>query len=872
MACIDGVATRTSSRTVHNLPVMLTNRQHSGNTRLPQLLMSRRIDSARKTPLYRMNLLGHYGCVNAIEFSNKGGQYLASGGDDRRVLLWNINKALDSRYEPNSMKGEHHSNIFCMAFDNENGKIFSGGNDDQVLVHDTRRGDAIDVFLHEDAVYGLAVDPRNDNIYASACADGRIQLWDIRAPSHQEPFVLANYVTAFHAVVYHPQEPRFLATANAKEGIALWDVRAPRSCLMKYGSAYTQMNAMSVRFNQLGTQLLALRRRLPAVLYDIHSPVPAVEFNHEGYYNSCTMKSCCFGGDRDQYVLSGSDDFNLYIWRVPDPSEEIQHVNEAHMVLRGHRQIVNQVRFSPGTFLIASSGVEKVIKLWSAIKMPGMSDGNESPRKMYTRQQYFNLMISSGSALSHDYSDKSKEEDPRMLAFFDSFIQREVDHSFSSDSSDDSALSPDSLYLHFVRDHSDANSSDADGPVMPSLLPPELGMESDSDSDLFRQGSSQGAVNKAMPKSQVEERLMSAGSDATGCSAGGKSVKKSKASASDAQDRCSTSQTSHVSDGSSRRERGRTRSRSTTDSSSSSDESEDFLVMRYRSRLLRRIMRQKSKKGKDLGVRGKSAGTVHSQAEKDRLASIQQRLAFSRVMKERITEGSESDSSLSEDNEQFLALVGQLRQRTDSARQRAASLRRHRILALEDVSSSFIPPVSGPYSPPSSRSTQRDSSTNSSTAMGRLASVASSHSSPSNSPRHVQNGFPEITVDTTNSAVQNRTSGAGSHAQRTAGQVQTAGTKSKSKSKIKHPDPKGHQGYPSTSNGSRSQPVRMSAACCSTDSGKGKHDAESTASNSTKDGAASKNGFKKFKVNSSGKKRHYRSTNCYSRHNDSDSD
>ena len=46
------------------------------------------------------------------------------------------------------------------------------------------RGEAVDVFLHEDAVYGLAVDPRNDNIYASACADGRVLLWDIRAPSH----------------------------------------------------------------------------------------------------------------------------------------------------------------------------------------------------------------------------------------------------------------------------------------------------------------------------------------------------------------------------------------------------------------------------------------------------------------------------------------------------------------------------------------------------------------------------------------------------------------------------------------------------------------------------------------------------------------
>ena len=56
------------------------------------------------------------------------------------------------------------SNVFCLS-------LYSG---------DTR-----DVFLHEDAVYGLAVDPRDDNIYASACADGRVLLWDTRVSSHQ---------------------------------------------------------------------------------------------------------------------------------------------------------------------------------------------------------------------------------------------------------------------------------------------------------------------------------------------------------------------------------------------------------------------------------------------------------------------------------------------------------------------------------------------------------------------------------------------------------------------------------------------------------------------------------------------------------------
>ena len=44
----------------------------------------------------------------------------------------------------------------------------------------------------------------------------------------------------------------------------------------------------------------------------------SAQFDNPLYYNSCTMKSCCFAGSRDQYVLSGSDDFSLYMWKVPD--------------------------------------------------------------------------------------------------------------------------------------------------------------------------------------------------------------------------------------------------------------------------------------------------------------------------------------------------------------------------------------------------------------------------------------------------------------------------------------------------------------------------------------------------------------------------
>ncbi|KAK7069484.1 DDB1- and CUL4-associated factor 5, partial [Halocaridina rubra] len=119
---------------------------------------------------------------------------------------------------------------------------------------------------------------------------------------------------------------------------------------------------MCARFNRMGTQIVALRRRLPPILYDTQQSKSLCEFDAEHYYNSCTMKSCCFAGGNDQYILSGSDDFNLYVWKIPEDKESDYLVSEAHMVLKGHRSIVNQVRFNTQNFIIASSGVEKIVK------------------------------------------------------------------------------------------------------------------------------------------------------------------------------------------------------------------------------------------------------------------------------------------------------------------------------------------------------------------------------------------------------------------------------------------------------------------------------------------------------------------------------
>ena len=85
-------------------------------------------------------------------------------------------------------------------------------------------------------------------------------------------------------------------------------------------------------------------------------------FDAPGYYNNCTMKSGCFGGVDDSFVLAGSDDFNLYAWEIPPEATLTEPergegegggrptcgltVARATHVLRGHKSIVNQARTS----------------------------------------------------------------------------------------------------------------------------------------------------------------------------------------------------------------------------------------------------------------------------------------------------------------------------------------------------------------------------------------------------------------------------------------------------------------------------------------------------------------------------------------------
>lgn len=115
------------------------------------------------------------------------------------------------------------------------------------------------------------------------------------------------------------------------------------------------------------------------------------------------------------------------MWKIPDPWPESKWVGNAHLALTGHRSIVNQVRYNPNKQLIATSGVEKIIKIWSLFRLP-YSEGDRdksSPKRPRVLCSSRTCSRNQGF-LSHDYSQESVDEDTRMIHFFDSLLRNEL--------------------------------------------------------------------------------------------------------------------------------------------------------------------------------------------------------------------------------------------------------------------------------------------------------------------------------------------------------------------------------------------------------------------------------------------------------------
>ncbi|KAI2663262.1 DDB1- and CUL4-associated factor 6 [Labeo rohita] len=119
----------------------------------------------------------------------------------------------------------------------------------------------------------------------------------------------------------------------------------------------THRRTAAVRIQEIFRRRKERKEMAEAEALNIRRPV--AKMTYEGHRNSRTMtKEACFWGNN--FVLSGSDCGHIFIWD--------RHTEEHVMLMEADNHVVNCLQPHPYEPLLASSGIDYDIKIWSPMK------------------------------------------------------------------------------------------------------------------------------------------------------------------------------------------------------------------------------------------------------------------------------------------------------------------------------------------------------------------------------------------------------------------------------------------------------------------------------------------------------------------------
>jgi len=245
-------------------------------------------------------LMGHTGPTSFVAWSPDDTMLLSCSGDST-IRLWNVEDGSCL----NTFK--HHSDLVTACAWLPDNKHFVSGSLDKTIIHSNIEGKIVDRFSAA-RVNDLSVSHDGKRMIA-VCQEKKIRIESLDKSERSISLDEQNLVTSLEL----SDDSRFLLvniSASTLTEIHMWDLAAQR--VVQSFRAHNQK-----RF---------------------------------------VIRSC-FGGVNQAFVLSGSEDKNVYVWR-----RENGHLLE---VLQGHSATVNSVSWSPtNPHMFASASDDHTIRIW----------------------------------------------------------------------------------------------------------------------------------------------------------------------------------------------------------------------------------------------------------------------------------------------------------------------------------------------------------------------------------------------------------------------------------------------------------------------------------------------------------------------------
>ncbi|MBI5927671.1 MAG: protein kinase [Chloroflexi bacterium] len=297
-------------------------------------------------PGVRQKFAGHAGRVLATAISPDG-RYLATGGDDKTIILWDIESGNIVR------RFQGHTNwVRSVAFSPDGRTILSGSEDNTLILWDVETGEQIRQFKgHTNTVFSVAFSPDGQRAL-SGSGDTTLILWNVATGAQIQK--LSGNLGPVASVAFSPDGLTALSgsvengTDSRRGVVVLWDIVGGRE--IRRFEGHTDW-VRTVAFSPDGRTILTGADDTQLILWDIASGQEIRRFDGHTDW----VRSVAFTPDGLRFVSASADD-TLKIWEVESGA--------LLYTLRGHSANVNTVVVHPDGLTVFSGADDMTLLRW----------------------------------------------------------------------------------------------------------------------------------------------------------------------------------------------------------------------------------------------------------------------------------------------------------------------------------------------------------------------------------------------------------------------------------------------------------------------------------------------------------------------------
>ncbi|KAG1673474.1 Notchless 1 [Nymphon striatum] len=271
------------------------------------------------------SLPGHAEAVISASFT--------SGSGDTTVRFWDTM----TQTPQFTCKGHKHW-VLCIAWSPDGKKLASACKNGQICIWNPQSGKQMGKTLigHRQWITFLSWEPLHRNSecrrLVSSSKDTTLKIWDIVLGQAQ--FTLGGHTQSVTCVRWGGSG--LIYSGSQDRTIKVWRSEDGALCRTLQGHAHW-VNTLTLNTDY------AIRTCCEGIIHYY-----LCNFNVK--YKNLELLIC-------EMLISGSDDFTMYLWQPENDRKPITRMT-------GHQQVINDVKFSPDMRLIASASFDKSVKIW----------------------------------------------------------------------------------------------------------------------------------------------------------------------------------------------------------------------------------------------------------------------------------------------------------------------------------------------------------------------------------------------------------------------------------------------------------------------------------------------------------------------------